>query len=136
MKTLTLWQPFAGAIALGLKKYETRSWAAKIQTPDLFAEKPGIKLAIHASVKPLSKEYQELADKYGLENLDFGKVIAICDLEECILMTPEFIAKQPQIELDFGDWRVGRYAWKLSNIQVLDKPIPAKGQQGLWNFNF
>ncbi|QFS49656.1 hypothetical protein GXM_07150 [Nostoc sphaeroides CCNUC1] len=30
-------------------------------------------------------------------------------------------------------WEVGRYAWKLENIQILTEPIPAKGYLGLWN---
>ncbi|MBN1324921.1 MAG: ASCH domain-containing protein [Alphaproteobacteria bacterium] len=135
MKALTLWQPFADAIACGLKKYETRSWSTKLTRPDLFIGDHGIKLAIHSAIKPMSLEYQALADKYGMENLEFGKIVAICDLVDCILITPELIYQQTQTELDFGDWRIGRYAWKLTNVQKLDKPIPAKGQQGLWNIN-
>ena len=46
MKALTLYQPYATAIALGLKKYETRSWATSYRGP----------LAIHTSVKKLSPE--------------------------------------------------------------------------------
>ena len=33
-----------------------------------------------------------------------------------------------------GDWTPGRYAWELRNIKLLPEPIPAKGQQGLWNW--
>lgn len=36
-------------------------------------------------------------------------------------------------ELIFGDWTPGRFAWEMQNVQMLDKPIPAKGRQGLWN---
>ena len=43
MKAITIWQPYAQAIALGLKKFETRSWPTKYRG----------KLAIHASLKPL-----------------------------------------------------------------------------------
>jgi hypothetical protein len=39
--------------------------------------------------------------------------------------TPEYL---------FGDYTPGRYAWILSDIKPLDKPIPAKGKQGLWNW--
>ena len=37
-------------------------------------------------------------------------------------------------EMIFGDWTPGRYAWELSNIRLLQEPIPAKGAQGLWNW--
>lgn len=38
-------------------------------------------------------------------------------------------------EMLFGDWTPGRYAWEIKNIQLLSKPVPAKGMQGLWNWN-
>lgn len=38
-------------------------------------------------------------------------------------------------EMLFGDWTPGRYAWEIANVQMLPEPIPAKGQQGLWNWN-
>lgn len=37
-------------------------------------------------------------------------------------------------EMSFGDWTPGRYAWELANVKILPKPIPAKGQQRLWNW--
>jgi hypothetical protein len=36
-------------------------------------------------------------------------------------------------EMLFGDWTPGRYAWELTNVQMLPEPIPALGKQGLWN---
>lgn len=126
MKAFTLWQPYAQAIALGLKKYETRSWATRHRG----------RIAIHCSVKPLRKEYKELADKYGItEKLEYGKIIVICDLTDCILMTDEFINQQSQTERDFGDWQVGRYAWKFKIVKILQESVPTKGYQGLWNTN-
>jgi hypothetical protein len=34
----------------------------------------------------------------------------------------------------FGDFTPGRYAWILNNIEILKKPIPAKGQLSLWEY--
>lgn len=123
MKALTLWQPYAQAIVVGLKKYETRSWKTKYRG----------RLAIHSSVKPLSKESRLLAEKYNLDITDFGKVLVICDLEDCILMDEKFIKVQKDSERDFGDWRIGRYAWKLKIVEILSEPKAEKGHQGLWN---
>lgn len=38
-------------------------------------------------------------------------------------------------ELYFGDFMDGRYAWELNTVQVLLKPVPAKGQLSLWNWD-
>ena len=34
-----------------------------------------------------------------------------------------------------GRYEVGRFAWILKNIEILDEPIEIKGQLGLWNYN-
>lgn len=38
-------------------------------------------------------------------------------------------------ELLFGDWTPGRYAWEIANVKMLPKPIPARGSQGIWNWD-
>ena len=126
MKAITIWQPYAQAIALGLKRYETRSWGTRHRGP----------IAIHASMRPPGQNLRHLAATYGLgDHLERGAVIAICELVDCVPMTSALIAAQPKSEIDFGDWRVGRYAWKLRLIRVLDAPHHIGGLQGLWNWN-
>ena len=34
----------------------------------------------------------------------------------------------------FGDWNVGRYAWKVDNTIKFSDTIPAKGKQRLWKW--
>ena len=34
-----------------------------------------------------------------------------------------------------GHYEIGRYAWLLKNIEILDNPINVKGQLGIWNYN-
>ena len=50
-------------------------------------------------------------------------------------MTEEFIQKikNETNESNYGRYEVGRYAWKLELIEVLEEPIPAKGKLGIWN---
>lgn len=38
------------------------------------------------------------------------------------------------LEMLFGDWTPGRYAWEFANMTMLPEPIPAKGSQGFWNW--
>ena len=51
-------------------------------------------------------------------------------------MTEEFIQKikTETNESDYGRYEVGRYAWKLELIEVLEEPISAKGKLGIWNY--
>lgn len=37
-------------------------------------------------------------------------------------------------EIALGHWIPGNYAWELQNVKILPEPIPAKGKQGLWNW--
>ena len=130
LKAISLWQPWASLVPLGLKHYETRSWKTNYRG----------KLLICSTVNNSKhhREYLKIKDELQLpawneENFPHGCAIAICDLTDCVEMTPEFIAQQSQTEILCGDWQVGRYAWKLENIQPLDKPFAVKGKQGLFN---
>lgn len=127
MKAITIWQPYADAIKRGYKCYETRSWATNYRG----------KIVIHAAKKPLGKYEIDLVNKYAVpaQELMFGKPILICELVDCIKIDSEFAQMQPQSELDFGDWRIGRYAWKLKIIQILNNQPDVRGQQGLWNID-
>ena len=118
-------------ITLGLKKYETRSWKTNYRG----------KLLICSTGKLTKKQYQQyLKIGNSLElpvwseiNFPCGKAIAVCNLVDCIPMTPSFIAQQSETEVLCGDWEVGRYAWKLENIQPITEPFAVKGKQGLFN---
>jgi len=152
MKTISLWQPWASLIATGAKKIETRSWPTNYRGP----------LAIHAA-KYMPKPYQlemgiEAFNRihnalltcyphgYNRDFLPKGEVIVTCILRDCLKVTGEIGCpghKSPILEnglvitgneFYFGDYTTGRYAWILEDIQPLPEPIPAKGMQGLWNW--
>lgn len=38
-------------------------------------------------------------------------------------------------EYIFGNFTPGRYAWEFANMKMLAEPVPAKGMQGLWNWD-
>ena len=139
MKTWTIWQPHASLIAIGAKHDETSS------RPAPKTLRPGDLLAIHAAKRVPPKLPQELtericatlfiiatADWKTLCSLPRGQVLAIvrftgCDhTEDC----------QPsENQRLMGDWRPGRWAWHFEVVtSLLGNPIPAKGQQGLWEW--
>jgi hypothetical protein len=123
IKAITLHQPWASLVGK-YKHYETRGKATNYRG----------KIAIHAAIRQETTDYQvnELSDLLVGEEISFGSVVAIGDLTDCIKMTEEFISQQTETELRCGLWKVGRYAWKLENVEILDEPIPARGMPGLW----
>lgn len=134
MKTITVWQPWAGALAAGIKENETRSWATKYRGP----------IAIHAAMRdifdglalitvPIALKIKE-ALRCEWVDMPRGAIIATGELVDCIKITPEFVAELSPDELALGDYTLGRYAWKLANVKRLPEPIPTKGKQGLWNW--
>lgn len=156
MKAITIWQPWATAIALEIKHNETRSWATNYRGP----------IAIHAAAKndaalrglwmdvcsEMSKAghdyfirqvhnkgpyYIEYRDKNRevICNLDFGAVVAIANLVECIPITPEYYATLSEEERALGDYTFGRFAWVIEDVVMLHDSIPFKGQQGIWNID-
>lgn len=147
MKVISLWQPWASLIATGAKKIETRSWSTKYRGPLAIqaaktwnAEIDAIMHTWHIQGglaplvgKPLDLTGMSYPDIKG-ELLPRGVIIVTCNLVDCI-PTEEMTQKQIEFEKHFGDFTPGRYAWILDDIKPLDNPIPAKGMQGLWEFD-
>lgn len=133
MKALTIWQPWAQLIANGAKSYETRSWPA----PRTLI---GQRIAIHAA-KRWDRELHAtcLEDPFRSALLGFsspsdlprGAVLATARLLEC---SPTEAISPSRAERLFGDWTPGRFAWLLVDVEVLKKPVPARGAQGLWDY--
>lgn len=130
MKVLSIKEPFASLIKNEIKHIETRSWKTNYRG----------KLYIHASLANDLKKYQdrlELMELIKDLDLSYGKIICKCNLVDCVYMTEEFIEKikENQQEYVCGMYSVGRYAWILDNIEVLDEPIEVKGKLGIWNYD-
>lgn len=130
LKVISLLEPWASLIKEQVKLIETRSWATKYRG----------KLYIHASKRKLTKkdlnEYKEQLALLEDLNFKYGYIIAKGNLVDCKIMTDELITevKKNHHEYICGDYKTGRYAWILEDIEVLKKPIPAKGQLGIWKY--
>lgn len=145
MKAITLYHPFPELVAFEQKLNETRSWETPFRGP----------IAIHVATsrKPwhmdlafqepffsaLTPLHTEITTNGGVKSigmkLHLGKVIAICNLVDCIKITPEFVASLSEKERVFGDYTIGRFAWKIEDVHQLKEPIMEKGKQRLWNFD-
>jgi hypothetical protein len=141
MKAISLHQPFSSLVGLGAKRFETRSWYTNYRG----------QLAIHAA-KHWSEELKQIffldpfvsaLDAAGIwhpAQLPKGKIVAICSLSECFSIRRDHMLGEkikcpvPEgNERAFGDFRPGRYAWRLENVIELPEPIPFKGRQGFFN---
>lgn len=130
MKVISLLEPWASLIKEKVKYIETRSWQTKYRG----------ELYIHASMRKLTKnnviEYKEQINLLMDTDFKYGYIIAKCNLVDCKLMTEELIeeVKQNNQEYICGEYKVGRYAWILRDIETLEEPIKAKGKLGIWNY--
>lgn len=141
MKAITVWQPWAQLLAEGKKHDETRSWATKYRGPIL----------IHAAKKPYSQterlmsaeSRRKIRDVLGigfinrLEEIQTGAIIGAAILVDCKLIDQtyhDFIKDLCPEEYLYGDFTVGRYAWRLEKPVLFKEPIPAAGKQGLWEY--
>ena len=153
MPAITLHQPWASLIAVGLKTSETRSWAAprKLWGKDL---------RIHAGKHIVPYEslpcglVRDCHDSFGpgpdgYLSLPRGAVVATARLKNCVQVfewtddadgQPRALASASptssiivDIAIDGrGDYSVGRWVWQFGLIERLAEPIPARGYQGIW----
>jgi hypothetical protein len=132
VKAISLWQPWASLIAVGVKKIETRHWHTPYKGP----------IAIHAA-KKLEKHFgDELAelceDEFGghwMVDLPRGAFVATANLVACEPMLYDYFIEDSypgRNEFICGNWQKGRFAWLLDDIRAID-PVPFRGLQGLFN---
>jgi hypothetical protein len=172
VKALTLHQPWATAIAEGIKTIETRSWSTSYRGP----------LAIHAGSKmapgmagpagmfgrytvdrdgPGEEWYILDSDWPGRDQgqhqypiyLPLGAVVAVATLVDVVPIVADGMGIQQwsdgrliwirggdleDVDLTdqapWGDFSPGRFAHFLDDVRKLDEPIPARGRQGLWEW--
>ena len=135
---LTVWQPWAWAIAEGHKLVENRDWPPPRTVP------MGTDIAIHAAVRkvdPLDVAdvrqgvFRSRGDR-RLENWQVpeaesplfirGGLVAVARLDAVVTSKAGLPHQQ-------RGWFFGSYGWVFSNVRKLSTPIPLRGMQGLWS---
>lgn len=140
IKALPLWQPWASLVIWGEKELETRHW----QAPRAII---GQRIAIHATktrgelwicnTNPFFRSalVAHLDPRQGPEDLPFGALIGTVKLTDCWEMDKGFVDGMRDgapNEYAFGNYEVGRFAWKLEDPEPIT-PVPWKGSQGIFN---
>lgn len=139
MRALSLTQPWASAVAILLKQWETRSWRTNYRGP----------VAIHASkafprsAKAYCHEWpwsgvietegfkEFLLAKHAIEALPVGALIATTNIVACH-PTEEVLPSLSPAEALLGDYGADRWAWKFEGTIALPEPVPCKGALSLW----
>lgn len=129
MKAISLWQPWASAIALGHKRVETRHWSTRYRG----------EIAIHAARRFEREEREFAAVERALgrmpDRIPLGAFVAVATLVD-VKTTEELDAMRLcAIERLYGNYGPGRFGWLLGNIRPLREPVGATGRQSLWSID-
>lgn len=136
MRAITLTQPWATLVVLGLKQYETRSWRPKYATCG--------DLAIHAAKEfpqeARSRCYQEpfvtALARGGYtkpSDLPRGAIVGVAWLTGIQRVSDLDLNMMSETEIAFGDYAPGRFAWRLIGAVRCAEPVPARGSLGIWD---
>lgn len=121
MKALTICQPYAEMIALGVKRVENRTWPTKYR---------GL-LYIHAGK---SRSWLEEGDEEEYPDMQFGAIVAVGRLVDCVNY------EYPDSWIRRHAWLVGYehaggpWCWILEGVTPIG-PWPWRGAQGLFDID-
>lgn len=127
MKAISLWQPWATAIACGHKVHETRGWKTKHRG----------QIAIHAAQRWTNDERDHALlfalrlNDQRLANPPLGKIIAVANLVS-ITETEILINTVGNADRMLGNYGPSRYGWRLEDVVALSHPVPYSGKQGMF----
>lgn len=127
MKALTLWQPWASAIACGLKQVETRHWPTRYRGPLAIAATKTTPKPYDGFFETLDRNEAAAFAKIGIvtqADLPRSAIVCTCELYDCIEMTAAFIDQLCGEEKEWGIYQVGRFAWLLRDVRPLPAPPP------------
>lgn len=126
MNAISLWQPWASAMAMGLKANETRFWRTYMKG----------NLVICSAQRRLSKtekkQFDHLLKRTGTD-LPYGFALCVVDLFECIPASEGL--ELSETEWMFGDYGYQRWVWRTRNLRRFSKPFPVKGKQGFFQID-
>lgn len=138
-RCLTVYQPWAGFLVKGIKKFETRGQPISYRG----------RVYIHAGKAEFSPEmgiWPRMPGAAGGMPLNLkehgvvpylGAIVGHADLVACREVDLDLISGLSQLEFALGNYEIGaglgrRFVWEMANPVELTMPIPMSGKQGLW----
>lgn len=153
IQIISLWNPWALFVILGLKRFETRSWGgAKTMTSLMRSREVKYRgtLGIHAAKRWTDQErwtLRQLALDFNL-SVDkdspwgrlwhhdptlFGVLLGTVNLVD--IHPTETMIHMTRMERALGNYEYNRFAWELRDPVVFQNPIPMIGHQGMWTWD-
>jgi len=134
MKCISLHQPWATLVILGIKQFETRSWRTAHRGP----------LGIHAArrfpqvargqcgLEPFRSALQRAGFKHSAD-LPRGVLLGTVELIDC-LPAPAVLERMADDDPQrlFGDYRRRRWAWQLETPLAFSIPRVLTGRLGVY----
>lgn len=117
IKAISLWQPWATAMARRDKAIETRSWPTSHRGW----------LAIHAA----KRRPDNVPRLFG--EVPLGAVVCIAWMTDCVRTEKLHVSAT---EEEWGDYAPGRFGWITDPYCLIDLPTPIalRGHQGLFDW--
>ena len=160
MPAISLWEPYASLIAAGVKPYETRDYPPPLRyigrriALHAAKRKPRRRDFDQETVAAISEalggaEWLNCPSKLGMVvcTAKIYGAFRVCGAPDHRGVAPfdrmhvlgsgviPVANGTPGIQTDlFGDYRMGRWCWKLSEVRVLPVGIPTRGKQGWWTW--
>jgi hypothetical protein len=134
MRAISLWQPWASAWVLGIKKIETRHWGTDHRGA----------LAVHAA-KRLQRDEAEWWERLAENDLRFpaqpplGSIVGVVEIVDCVptdrLMgrAGGDVGRISDQESRWGNYGRGRFGWVAGAFRALPEPIPWRGHQSFFS---
>lgn len=128
MRVISLHQPYASLIMMGLKKHETRHW----RPPEHYI---GQRIGMHAAQKLLKPPHIPMAlvkpftDPVPFINPPLGALLGTVLLADVYLSSQWRREEADEFDVLAGDWADGRWLWRLEDPRPLAEPIVMRGFQ-------
>jgi hypothetical protein len=128
MHALSVMQPWAALIVLGVKRIETRSWRTGFRG----------RLAVHASSQ-LPPGYADLCRREPVRTAILrspwnrpprGVLLGTVEVRDCVCV--EELDTLSELEQSFGNFAPGRWAWLLADPEPLPWLVPVRGWPGVF----
>jgi activating signal cointegrator 1 len=128
LRAVSLWEPWASAMALGIKKNETRGWWTNYRGD----------LAIHAARRKMTRDDLETFEILVKPSADYepqyGKILCVVEL---VAVVPSEVFHEGRVQLEqteaaLGNYEFGRWVWVTQNCRRLATPVPEIGHQSFW----
>lgn len=136
MYVLSLLQPWASLIVMGIKTIETRRWQTAHRGPLLIhagQRKAGALIALEPPIAKHISHFDALPLGCLIGQVHLVDIIPVANLH---LTTTELAQQSLELNAFGEDDNLNRYAWLLEEAIQFKNPIPARGHLHLWQFPF